>query len=110
VARDRAFASARRCARAASGRFNAGQKVNFVLVCILLAALYITVGDTIFAGTHHNLIFGGHKLATIGICLLVVGHLYMALVDPATRHALRGMLTGDVDRDWARKHYPRWKP
>ncbi len=93
-----------------AARFNAGQKVNFTLVCILLAALYITGVDTILAGTHHNLVFGGHKLATIALCVLVAGHLYMALVNRATRPALRGMLTGDVDREWARKHYPRWKP
>jgi cytochrome b subunit of formate dehydrogenase len=55
-----------------AGRFNAGQKVNFVLVCILLAVLYITGGDTTIAGTHQNLIFGAHKLATIGICILPV--------------------------------------
>jgi formate dehydrogenase subunit gamma len=93
-----------------AARFNAGQKVNFILVCILLAALYVTGADTIVAGTHHNLIFGGHKLATIVLCVLVVGHLYMALVNRATRHALRGVLTGEVDREWARKHYPRWEP
>ena len=93
-----------------AGRFNAGQKVNFVLVSMLLAVLYITGGDTIIAGTHHNLIFGAHKLATIGICILVAGHLYMALVNPTTRHAMRGMLTGKVNREWARKHYPRWEP
>jgi formate dehydrogenase subunit gamma len=93
-----------------AARFNAGQKVNFLLVCILLAALYVTGVDTILAGTHHNLIFGAHKLATIALCVLVVGHLYMALVNRATRHALRGMLTGEVDREWARKHYPRWEP
>ena len=93
-----------------AGRFNAGQKVNFALVCIVLAVLYITGGDTIIAGTHHNLIFGAHKLATIGACVLVAGHLYMALVNPTTRHAMRGMLTGEVDREWAHKHYPRWEP
>ena len=54
--------------------------------------------------------FGGHKLATIALCVLVAGHLYMALVNRATRPALRGMLTGEVDRDWAHKHYPRWEP
>jgi formate dehydrogenase subunit gamma len=93
-----------------AGRFNAGQKVNFVLVCILLAVLYVTGVDTILAGTHHNLIFGGHKLATIALSVLVAGHLYMALVNRATRHALRGILTGEVDREWARKHYARWDP
>ncbi len=93
-----------------AARFNAGQKVNFLLVCILLAALYLTGLDTIVSGTHHNLIFGGHKLATIALCVLVTGHLYMALLNRATRHALRGILTGEVDREWASKHYPRWKP
>jgi formate dehydrogenase subunit gamma len=91
-------------------RFNAGQKVNFVLVCIMLAVLYVTGVDTIIAGTHHNLIFGGHKLATIALSVLVAGHLYMAFVNRATRPALRGMLTGEVDREWAHKHYPRWEP
>jgi formate dehydrogenase subunit gamma len=93
-----------------AARFNAGQKVNFLLVGILLAVLYASGIDTILAGTHHNLIFGGHKLVTIALCVLVAGHLYMALVNRATRHALRGMLTGEVDREWARKHYPRWEP
>jgi formate dehydrogenase subunit gamma len=93
-----------------AARFNAGQKVNFILVCILLVALYVSGVDTIVAGTHHNLIFGGHKLATIGLCVLVSGHLYMAVVNRATRPALRGMLTGEVDREWARKHYPGWEP
>jgi formate dehydrogenase subunit gamma len=93
-----------------AARFNAGQKINFSLVCIMLAALYITGVDTILAGTHHNLIFGGHKLATIALSVLVAGHLYMALVNRATRPALRGMLTGEVDREWAREHYPRWEP
>jgi formate dehydrogenase subunit gamma len=93
-----------------AARFNAGQKVNFTLVCVLLCLLYITGVDTIVSGTHHNLIFGGHKLATIALGVLVAGHLYMALVNHGTRPALRGMLTGEVDREWARKHYPRWKP
>ncbi len=81
-----------------------------MLVCVLLAALYVSGVDTIVAGTHHNLIFGIHKLATIAFCVLVAGHLYMAIVNRGTRHALHGMLTGEVDREWARKHYPRWDP
>ena len=93
-----------------AARFNAGQKVNFVLVCALLGVLYITGVDTIFAGTHHNLIFAGHKVATFALGALVAGHLYMAIVNRSTRHALRGVLTGEVDREWARKHYPRWDP
>ena len=93
-----------------AARFNAGQKVNFLGVSILLAALYVSGVDTVVAGTKHNLIFAVHKVATVALCVLVVGHLYMALVNRATRPALRGMLDGSVDREWARHHYPRWEP
>lgn len=93
-----------------AARFNAGQKLNFALVSVLLLILYVSGVDTIVVGTHHNLIFGAHKLATIALGVLVAGHLYMALVNRSTRPALRGMLTGEVDREWARMHYPRWEP
>ena len=93
-----------------AARFNAGQKVNFLGVSILLAALYVSGVDTIVVGTQNNLIFAVHKVATVALCVLVVGHLYMALVNRATRPALRGMLDGSVDREWARHHYPRWEP
>jgi formate dehydrogenase subunit gamma len=91
-----------------AGRFNAGQKVNFLLISLLLAVLLASGIQTIVVGTHHNLIFGAHKLATIGAAVLVGGHLYMALLNPGTRPALRGMLTGRVDRGWARRHHPLW--
>jgi formate dehydrogenase subunit gamma len=90
------------------GRFNAGQKVNFLAITALLAVLLITGVDTIIAGTHGNLVFGFHKVATIAACALVGGHLYMALLNPGTRPALRGMLTGRVDQNWARAHHPDW--
>jgi formate dehydrogenase subunit gamma len=93
-----------------AGRFNAGQKINFILVYILFVVLYISGGDAIFVGRHHNFIFGFHGIAVIILCFLVAGHIYMSVVNRSTRHALRGMLTGKVDREWARKHYPRWKP
>jgi formate dehydrogenase subunit gamma len=93
-----------------AARFNAGQKVNFLGVCFLLATLYVSGVDTIVFGTDANLIFGVHKLATIALCVLVAGHLYMALLHRATRPALRGMLDGTVDREWAHRHHQRWQP
>ena len=35
-------------------------------------------------------------------------HLFMALINPSTRPALRAMVRGDVDRDWAAHHHSRW--
>ena len=37
-----------------------------------------------------------------------VGHFYLAVLNPGTRHALRAMLVGDVDLAWARHHHPLW--
>ena len=39
---------------------------------------------------------------------LVSGHLYLGLIHPTTRHALRGMTLGEVREDWAREHHPKW--
>ena len=41
---------------------------------------------------------------------LLVGHLYLAVIHPATRHALRGITVGTVDEEWATRHHPKWKP
>ena len=39
---------------------------------------------------------------------LLLGHLYLAVIHPATRHALRGMTVGTVSEEWARRHHPKW--
>ena len=39
---------------------------------------------------------------------LLLGHVFMATVNPDTRPGLRGMITGFVDREWARHHYHLW--
>ena len=38
----------------------------------------------------------------------LLAHLYLALLHPATRESLRGMVLGRVRRDWAREHHPAW--
>jgi formate dehydrogenase subunit gamma len=40
--------------------------------------------------------------------VVVAGHLYLSLVHPTTRHALRGMTLGSVREDWARRHHAKW--
>jgi cytochrome b subunit of formate dehydrogenase len=39
---------------------------------------------------------------------VVLGHLYLALIYPATRESLRGITTGSVRRSWARQHHRKW--
>jgi formate dehydrogenase subunit gamma len=90
-----------------AGRFNAGQKVNALLSWFGLTVLYVSGIIVTFTGnvSPQNEIHSGMAVAMV---VLIGGHVYMAVLNPATRHALRGMTIGDVDRDWAEHHHPRW--
>jgi formate dehydrogenase subunit gamma len=95
------------------GRFNAGQKVNAILtaafaILFFVSGLLLWYGerDTSFrlAGT----VYLHDALMYVSI-VIVVGHLYLSLLHPTTRHALRGMTLGSVREDWARAHHRKWQ-
>ena len=91
-----------------AGRFNAGQKVNFVLDSLLLASLFISGVGLVLTGQPATPIFKAAHIASAFLSIvLVVGHLYMALINPGTRPALSGIISGKVDRAWLRKHHAR---
>jgi formate dehydrogenase gamma subunit len=92
-----------------AGRFNAGQKLNFMLVTVLFAALFASGIGLIITGSHPvNPVFkAAHVVAAYTALVLVAGHLYMALINPSTRPALRGMISGKVDAAWVRKYHTR---
>lgn len=95
-------------------RFNVGQKINAILNAAF-ALLFLATGlllwfgerDTRFRFTSTVLV---HDVLMYSALILLVGHLYLALIHPATRHSLRGMTRGTVREDWADRHYPRWAP
>jgi formate dehydrogenase subunit gamma len=95
------------------GRFNAGQKLNAALngafvVLFLVSGLLLWFGeqDTRFRFASTVILHDG--LLYVSLALLL-GHLYLALIHPATRHALRGIVLGTVREDWAREHHGRWR-
>jgi formate dehydrogenase subunit gamma len=95
-------------------RLNVGQKINALLnaafaVLFLVSGLLLWFGerDTRFRFTSTVLL---HDILMYTALTLLVGHLYLALIHPATRHSLRGMTRGTVREDWAKRHYPRWAP
>lgn len=94
------------------GRFNAGQKVHAALVaafaCLFAASgllLWLGERDTRFRWASTILLHDGLMYASL---VLLMGHLYLALIYPATRHALRGITVGTVRRDWALEHHRKW--
>jgi formate dehydrogenase subunit gamma len=95
-----------------AGRFNAGQKLN-AIVTAAFAVLFAISGFLLWYGERDtrfrlaNTILLHDGLMYVALVLLA-GHLYLSLVHPSTRHALRGITRGWVDVEWARRHHPRW--
>jgi formate dehydrogenase subunit gamma len=88
------------------GMFNPGQKA-------LAWALTITMGVVIYTGilalgARGEDAAGSHATAVIVAGVLVGVHLFMAVLNPATNPALRGMLVGRVRRSWAARHHGGW--
>jgi formate dehydrogenase subunit gamma len=98
--------------RAPQGRFNAGQKLN-TIATVAFALLFALSGTFLWLGERdHTFLLDGagtvHEALTLVSLALLAGHLYLALVHPTTRHALRGMTTGEVRADWAAEHHAKW--
>ena len=98
--------------RVPQGRFNAGQKLNAALTAAF-AVLFAGSGFLLWLGERDvRFRFAGTIVLHDGLMwislVLLVGHLYLALIYPATRHALRGMTRGSVRRDWALRHHEKW--
>lgn len=102
----------RRAPAPPQGRFNAGQKVNSALVGGLMVVMFVTGVLLLLGERDTRYRFAGtvivHDWATWILVALVIGHLYLAIIHRSTRHALRGMVVGDVDRDWALRHHEKW--
>jgi len=106
------LATARDLDRFRPSRFNVGQKINAIItaafaVLFTVSGLLLWLGERNtrfrFASTvvlHDGLFFAAF--------VLFVGHLYLTLIHPTTRHSLRGMTLGNVSEEWAEEHYPRW--
>jgi formate dehydrogenase subunit gamma len=99
---------------APQGRFNAGQKINAILTAAFailfgVSGLLLWFGeqDTRYRFASTVLLHDGLMYVSL---LLLVGHLYLTLIHPATRHSLRGMTLGNVKDEWAARHHAKWNP
>jgi formate dehydrogenase subunit gamma len=94
------------------GRFNAGQKINAILTAAFailfgVSGLLLWFGeqDTRYRFASTVILHDGLMYISL---FLLVGHLYLTLIHPATRHSLRGMTLGNVRGDWATRHHAKW--
>lgn len=92
-----------------SGKFNAGQKLNSAFV---LAAAVVMFGTGLmlhfFDVLPDNLRTGAtfvHDVFATAVVVMAAGHIWMAWNDPEAR---RGLRTGHVRPDWARREHALW--
>ena len=94
-------------------RFDVGQKLN-AIVTAAFTVLFVVSGVLLWLGERDTRFrLAGTVVLHDGLLyvalILFVGHLYLAVFNPATRHALRGMTLGTVVVDWARRRHPEWE-
>ncbi len=89
------------------GKFNAAEKVNF-MVLMGTYPLYIATGLAIWLTHVAFLAWVLHFLMALIATPLILGHMYMAILSRSGRPGLHGMISGFVDRQWAKHHYRKW--
>ena len=89
------------------GKFNAAEKINFIAV-MSTYPLYIATGLAIWFLRPAYMSWMIHFSMALAATPLVIGHVFMATVNPDTRVGLKGMVSGWVNREWARHHYRHW--
>jgi len=90
-----------------SGKFNAAEKINFMMLNCTYP-FYIVTGFLIWLPGVAYLSWLVHLSMAAVATPLILGHVFMATVNPDTRVGLSGMISGFVNRHWARHHYRRW--
>jgi formate dehydrogenase subunit gamma len=89
------------------GKFNAAEKLNFMMVMCTWPMFAIT-GVLIWLPGIAFASWMVHFALAVIAAPLMLGHIFMATINPDTRVGLSGMISGFVDRSWAKHHYTRW--
>lgn len=98
--------------RVPQGRFNAAEK-SHAIVQAALSVLFLVSGVLLWLGERDTAFrlpgtIPLHDASMFVALVLVAGHVYLSLVHPPTKPAMRGMLTGEVDAAWAAQHHQKW--
>ncbi len=89
------------------GKFNAAEKMNFMTL-MSTYPVYIITGIIIWITDSSFLPWLIHFIAAIIGTPFLFGHMFMAMVNPKTRIALSGMISGFVDHQYVKHHHTLW--
>ncbi len=92
------------------GKFNAGQKANFLMILLTVTGLsltgFVVWMRSMFSRSFVELNFIVHDSLAILSIFLLTGHIILALYHS---ESLKSIIYGTVDAAWAKEHYPNWK-
>ncbi|WP_435602910.1 cytochrome b/b6 domain-containing protein [Streptomyces sp. bgisy130] len=93
-----------------AGKFNAGQKLYAAWIA---GAVLVMLGTGLLMWFTHlaPLVWRTgatfvHDWLALAVVLVIAGHVWKAFGDPESR---RGLRTGSVDAQWARREHPLWR-
>jgi formate dehydrogenase subunit gamma len=94
-----------------AGRMNAGEKAWFWLLMTAGVLVSITGMNLDFPnlGQYRLIMQISHIIHSVSAFLLIIGalvHIYIGTI--GTEGALQGMITGKVDKSWAKQHHDLW--
>ncbi len=89
------------------GKFNAAEKLNFMILTFTYP-LYILTGLSIWFAGSTVLSWLVHVGMAVIATPFLFGHIFMATLNPDTRVSLSGMITGFVDRHYVKHHHALW--
>jgi len=91
------------------GKYNGGQKLLFWLSSLaalgLLLTGFVLWYPQFFGAQLREVSWLLHDITFILFTLLIIGHIYLGIVEPGTFTA---MIKGTVSRDWAKLNHPAW--
>lgn len=94
------------------GRFNAGQKINSLMVLVVGTILTITGFMMWFAEAIPLEIirwaYPLHDLAALGMTAVIIAHMYLGLLHPGSKESIHGMIYGTITRTFAKTHHALW--
>jgi len=91
-----------------SGRFNPGQKLHLLVIYSLLL-VYATTGLAMIFVPGALGPWVAHTICFAPSALFLAIHLFLSVVNPPTRKAIKGVVTGYVPLDYAQEHHPLWQ-
>ncbi len=93
-------------------KYNAGQKINITVSALAFTVFLVSgimlVMVKVLPVPLVKAAYCAHNWALLLILPVIVGHIFLALIHPATNPSLYAMLVGKVEERYARRHHPKW--